>query len=229
MWWLGDYYYRHDDLIMARRYFSSIIQDFPKSNLVADAYYALGSLLEEESKHEEAAVNFKKVAEFGKSDLAGQAAIAIAKIYVKEDKIDLAIQAYEGTLKDYPNLSGIIYLQMADVFYKTDDLSRSLEFYRKSLDLVPLKQMPGIQLRIAEVLEAQGKVNEAIEEYFKATYLFPEDNVLARKAFLRVAAIYEGKHSYKEALVIYKKVSSMNAEESKYAKERIEWINKNVR
>ena len=58
---VGEYYYRENELNLARRYFSSLIQDFPKSNLVPDAYYALGSTYVEESKYIEAIDNFKKV------------------------------------------------------------------------------------------------------------------------------------------------------------------------
>ncbi len=224
MWWLGEYYYRHDELDLARRYFSSLIQDFPKSNLIADAYYALGSSYEEESRHEEAIKNFKKVIELGKTDLSGQAAIAVADVYVKQEKFELALNAYKDIVKEYPNLTNLIYPKIAQLFYKTNNLTQALDFYRKCLDLVPVKEMAGIQFKIAEVLEAQRNIEEATEEYLKVAYLYSENNSLAVKALLRVAAIYEGKENFKEAVNIYKRIISMNAEEAKYAQERIDWI-----
>ncbi|MCM8797393.1 MAG: tetratricopeptide repeat protein [Candidatus Omnitrophica bacterium] len=229
MWWLGDYYYRQGNLNLAHRYFSALIRDFSRSNLVADAYYALGCVLEEESRYEEAIENFKRVNELGKSDLAGQAAVSIARIYAKENKKELATETYEKILQDYPHLGGIVYSQMADLFYNTGNFTQALEYYRKSLDLLPLKEMPRIHLRIAEALENQGKSSEAIEEYLKVSYLFPEDTALSLKAFLRIAAIYEEEGKYKEALLFYKKVGSQNTEEAKYANERVDWINKHIR
>lgn len=228
MWWLGGYYYRHNDLALARRYFSSLIQDFPKSNLVADAYYALGSSYEEESKHEEALEYFKKVMELGKSDLAGQGAIAIADIYVRQDKPDLALDAYKDMARDYPNLTHLIYPKTADLFYKINDYNEAVDFYRKSLEVVPAREMAGIQFKIAEVLQTQGKLDEAIEEYLKVTYLYSENNNLAVKALLRVAQIYEGKEDFKEAMNVYKRIASLNVEEAKYAQERIDWIKAHV-
>jgi TolA-binding protein len=229
MWWLGEYYYRHNELDLARRYFSSLIQDFPKSNLIADAYYALGSSFEEESRHEEAIDNFKKVIELGKTDLSGQAAIVITDIYVKQNKTELALKAYKDIITEYPNLTNLVYPKIARLFYKTNNLAQALDFYRKCLDVVPAKEMVGIQFNIAEVLEAQGNIQEAIEEYLKVTYLYSENNTLAVKALLRVAAIYEGKEDFKEAVNIYKRIISMNTEEAKYAQERIDWIKEHVR
>jgi len=224
MWWLGEYYYRHNDLEAARKYFSSLIQDFPKSNLVPDAYYALGSCNEEESKHEEALMNFKKVIELTKSDLTGQAAIAIADIYIKQDKSDMAIKTYQDIIRAFPNLVHLIYPKIADLYYKTNDYDESLDFCRKSLDVVPVREMAGIQLKIAEVKEAQGKIDEAVGEYLKVTYVYPQDTALVVKALLRVGAIYEDKEKFKEAANIYGKVASMDVQEAKFARERIEWI-----
>jgi TolA-binding protein len=229
VWWLGEYYYRHNDLNLARRYFSSLIQDFPKSNLVADAYYALGSSYEEESRHEEAIENFKKVMELGKTDLSAQAAIAQADIYVKQEKLDLATNTYRDIVKEYPNFTNLIYPKIADLFYKRGDLSQALDFYRKSLDIVPVKEIAGIQLKIAEVFEQEAKFDAAIEEYLKVTYLYSENNSQAIKALLRVALIYEGKENFKEAVNIYRRIISMNAEEAKYAQERIDWIKTHVK
>lgn len=229
MWWLGEYYYRNNDLVLARRYFSSLIQDFPRSNLVADAYYALGTSFEDESKHQEAVENFKKVIEQGSSDLSGQAAAAIADIYVKQNKSDSALQAYKDIVRDYPNLASLIYPKMAELFFKTGNYNEALDLYSKSLDLVPVKEMPVIQFKIAEAIEARGDLNQATEEYLKVTYLYSENTALATKALLRVAKIYEGKEAFKEADNIYKRIVSMNVEEAKYAQERIDWIKAHVR
>jgi len=229
MWWLGGYYYRHNDLELARRYFSSLIQDFPKSNLVADAYYALASSYEEESKHEEALENFKKVRELGKSDLIGQAAIAMADIYLKQGNSDLALNTYKNTVTEYPGLAHLIYPKMADLFYKTNNYSEAIDFYRRSLEVVPAREMAGVQMKIAEVLEAAGKSEEAIEEYLKVTYLYSEDNNLTVKALLRVAQIYETRENFKEAVNIYRRIIAMNVEETKYARERIDWIIEHIK
>ncbi|MBU1727493.1 MAG: tetratricopeptide repeat protein [Candidatus Omnitrophica bacterium] len=229
IWWLGEYYYRHNDLTLARRYFGSLIQDFPKSNLVPDAYYALGSSYEEESNHDAALENFKKVIESGRSDLAAQAAIVIADIYNSLDKPDSALANYENVSNEYPNLNNLIYPKMADLFLKTGDAKKAAEFYGKSLDIVPAKEMANIQLKLAESWEALGEPQRSIEEYLKVTYLYSDNNKLSVKALLRVARIYEDKGDLKEALNIYRRVLEMNTEEAKFAQERIDWIKANTK
>jgi len=229
VWWLGEYYYRHNDLDLARRYFNSLIQDFPQSNLVSSAYYAMGSTYREESRFVEAINNFKKVMERDKSDLAGTAAVAISDIYLAQDNFDAALSTLESTLKDFPHLEHLIFPKIADTYAKLNKLDLAIQFYRKSLKIVPVKEMSNVQFKIAESLQAEGKNNEAIEEYLKVSYLYPDDLVLVVKSMLRVAALYEDKDKFKEAENIYKKIIGMNVDEAKFAQERINWIKTRTR
>ncbi len=179
-------------------------------------------------RYEEAISNFKKVIESGRSDLAGTSSIAIADIYMKQDKLDLALNTYKEALQDYQNLAHLIYPKIGGIYYRMADYEQAIDYYKKSLDLVPVIEMSNIQFRIAEARQAQARLNEAIEEYLKVSYLY-SDNDLAVKSLLRVAAIYENKDDLKEALNIYKKISSMDAQEAKYANERMDWIKAHVK
>jgi tetratricopeptide (TPR) repeat protein len=86
-----------------------------------------------------------------------------------------------------------------------------------------------LQFKIAEAYEAQSKLAEATEEYLKVTYLYNEDPKLTIKALLRVAAIYENKENYPEALKIYRRIIALSPEEAKYAQERLDWIQANIK
>ncbi|MDD5432925.1 MAG: tetratricopeptide repeat protein [Candidatus Omnitrophica bacterium] len=229
IWWLGEYYYRHNDFMLARRYFNSLIKDFPRSSLISDAYYALGSTYIEDSKYDEAIKNFKKAVELGKPDLAAQSTIAIADCFVKKGSLDQALGEYKDVIKKFPNFSSVIYPKLAELYFNMNNYDEALNYYRNSLDIVPEKEMGVIQFKIAEVLESKGKPNEAVEEYLKATYLYPGNNSLAIKAYLRVSSIYENRENYKEAQNIYKKIVAMGVPESKYAQERLDWIKANIK
>ncbi len=224
IWWLGEYYYRRNDLNLAVRYLSCLIRDFPNSSLIPDTYYALGSIYTQDSKYSEAISNFQKVIEIGKSDLAGQAAIAIADIYARQEKFDLAIDTYKDKVKEYSNLAYLIYPKLGDIFLKLTKYDEALEFYYKSLDLVPVRELAEMHFKIAEIRQTQGKIREAIEEYLKIPYLYSENKDLAVKAFLRVAKVYEEEEKFKEAINIYKKVITMDVPEARYAQERVEII-----
>jgi tetratricopeptide (TPR) repeat protein len=167
--------------------------------------------------------------EAGRSDLAGTAAIAIADIYLKQENAELALTTYKEVLEDYQNLAHLIYPKIGEIYYKMRNYDQALDYYNKSLNSVPVKEMVNIQFKIAEIKQAQGRLPEAIEEYLKVSYLYSENNNLSVKSLLRVAAIYEDKEDFKEALNIYKRIASLEAEEAKYAKERMDWIRTNIK
>lgn len=229
MWWLGEYYYRRKEFDLARRYFSSLIKDYPGSTLVASSYYALGSIAMEEAQPSKAIDNFKKVMELDDSDLSGTAAIAIADIYVQEENFDSATATYEDVLRKYANLAHLIYPKIAEIYRRKNEYDKAIAMLEKSLEVVPVRQMADIQFKIAETRQAQGRISDAIEEYLRVTYLYSSSQELTVKSLLRVAAIYEDQDNFREALAIYKKITSLDAEEAKYAQERIEWIKANVK
>ncbi|MBU1124990.1 MAG: tetratricopeptide repeat protein, partial [Candidatus Omnitrophica bacterium] len=210
------------------RYFSSLVQDFPTSNLVPDAYYALGSSYQEEASFNEAIDFFRKVGASGPSDLAAQAGIAIADIYARQNKLSEALAEYHMLAQAYPHLSGIIYPKIAEVLEEKGDLQEALALYRKSLDMVPVKEMASVQFKIAQTLQSQGQSDEAIEEYLKVTYLYSDNKELATKALLRVAQLYEDKEKFKEAISIYRRIISDGVAEAAFAQERVNVIEKQL-
>lgn len=227
IWWLGGYYYQHNEPGLARRYFLSIIQDFPKSDFLADAYYALGLTFIEEEHTQEALDNFNKALALNNSDIKPMASIAIADIYVKEDKCELALQLYNDTLTHYPGVSNLIYPKIAQAFAKTGDYANALDYYRKGLDGVPAKDRPALHLRIAEIQETRGSLDEAIKEYLEVVKPANQDNSLKVKALLRIGQIYEDKENPKEAVSFYNRIIDMCVPESKFAKERINRLKPN--
>jgi len=227
--WLGQYYYRHNELALARRYLSSLIQDFPQNDLVALAYYILGLTYEEESKYQEAIDNLKRTVELNKSDLGVQAALAIADIYAKQERSDLALATYREVIQKNSSSANLVYTKVADLYRKINNYDEAINFYRKSLEAVPVSQKSYIQFQIAETLQAQGKILEAITEYLKVANLYPENKDLVAKSLLRIATIYEDGENFKEAVNVYKRIASMRIEEAKYAQERIDWISANIK
>ncbi len=229
IWWLGEYYYRNNAMAVARDYFFALIKDFPESSLIPGAYYALGASFAGESNYEQALINFKKVMECGKLELIGDAGISIADIYLKQGKLDLALNAYKEMLVKHNDLAPLIYPKIGEIYYRQNKFDEAIISYKKCLDLVAVKQMGDIQFRIAEAMQAEGKGEDAVEEYLKVPYLYPEENNLVVKSLLRAAVIYEDKEDFKAAINIYQKLALMGVEESKYAKERADWIKVNIK
>jgi TolA-binding protein len=206
----------------ALQYFTSLIDKYPQSEIVPDAYYAIGLIHLAGSKLDDAVDYFNKVVELGPSDLAAQAAIAIADIRTRTGDPDDAVAAYQQKLKEYPHLGHLIYPKIADILYKQGRNEDALRLYMKSLELVPQRQMPEIQFRIAEILQAQGKIPEAVEAYLRVSYLFPGNKSVEVSALLRAARIYEDQDNIREAVAMYEKIVKMDTKEAAFARERIE-------
>jgi len=225
IWWLGSYYLRIDKLDLAKRYFETLIQNFPQSSILADAYYALGFISADENNFDKAIEFFNKVKEIGEPDLKAQAMIATADVLTRKNEYQQAIQIYLKVIEQYPHLSSLVYPKIAQAKRSLGDLKEAVVFYRKALENAPSKQAGIFQFNIAECLEELGNLNEAVEEYLKVNYLYSEDKTLVAKALLRVAQIYEHKNDIASAKDLYQKVSRMEVNEAKYAQEKLREIN----
>ncbi|MBU0549829.1 MAG: tetratricopeptide repeat protein [Candidatus Omnitrophica bacterium] len=223
-WWLGGYYFRKGDLKFSRRYFTSLINDFSKSGLLADGYYALGIIDQEEGELDSAIDNLTRAIQTGSSDIKAQSRIAIADILVEQGKFEDAERIYQEAIRDSPALASLIYPKMSRIFEKQGDFAQAIGFYKKALSTASMKEAPGLQFKIAGILEKTGQYHQAVEEYLKIPYLYPSDSQLTIKAYLSGAQIYENQEDFLKARDIYSKVASMNVEEAKYAKEKIAWI-----
>lgn len=115
----------------------------------------------------------------------------------------------------------MIYPKIAEIYFTKGEYAKALEFYRKSLELVPRRQMADIQFKVAEVLQAQGDAKQAAEEYMKVLYLYSGNKALEVKALLRVAKISEDNDDLAGARSAYEKVIAMNVPESKFARDRL--------
>jgi len=61
--------------------------------------------------------------------------------------------------------------------------------------------------------------------YLKIADVYSDNAQLATHALLRSARLYEDKEDFKNALDVYGKIAKYKTEESKFAQERIDWIN----
>jgi len=80
---------------------------------------------------------------------------------------------------------------------------------------------------IGDTYEVMGSFDEAVGEYLKIPTQSPQQLSWIAKAYLRVAKIFEDRKDLAGARVTYQKIIQLNTEESKFAQERLDWINSN--
>jgi TolA-binding protein len=162
IWWLGQYYYRANNPEIASRYFSSLIKDFPSSDLRANAFYALGLTSSEENKSEEAIENFKMALNGGR-DLKAQATVSLAKIYYKLGDYQEAKFCYNRALElaDAKDLADI-HFNFAESFEANLELKDAVKEYLFAADLYTDSSLSSrALLRVAKLYEDMDNFKDA--------------------------------------------------------------------
>ncbi|MFH0855029.1 MAG: tetratricopeptide repeat protein [Candidatus Omnitrophota bacterium] len=168
IWWLGIYYYRHKEPDLAGRYFLSIIQDFPKSGLLPDAYYALGLTYIDKDKNKEALDYLEKALSFNKADVNPKAAVALAELFSKSGDYDNALLYYRSSingapLEDLPAL----HFKIAEIEEAKGNLDEAEKEYFQATKLSGKADAFTVKalFRLGRAYEDKGNYQEAIKAY----------------------------------------------------------------
>ncbi|MCX5707181.1 MAG: tetratricopeptide repeat protein [Candidatus Omnitrophica bacterium] len=184
IWWLGGYYYQHNDANLARRYFSTLINDFPKSDLVVDAYYALGTSFAEEGRNQEAIENFKKALGFNQTDFNKQITIALAGIFFKTGDYDQALKLYYKALVLSPvEVDSDIQFKIAETLEANGKLDQALVAYLKLSSGDPENKGLAVRvlLKIAQIYEDREEFKEAVSIYKRIIVMDIQESKYAKE------------------------------------------------
>ena len=203
-----------------------IISRYPNSAIAPDVIYFLGEHYLNTAKEEVAVRYFLRlVSDYRESNLLPNTYYSLGLVYLGQDKYDEALTQFNNLLNSPNNeFKARAVLAIGDVYFKKGDLESALRQYRQALNKASPDKAAEIQFKIAQTLQENGRVDEATEEYFKTSYLYPQDKYWLLKSYLRLARIFEARENWPEAERIYSKVADMEVEEAKFARERLDWI-----
>jgi TolA-binding protein len=225
LYWLAQHFIEKNNLKSATKYLEMIVDTELKDN----AYYLLGTIKHSQGKTKDAIYFLEKsISESPNSSIASNSLVLLSKIFSKEGRQEQAIKRMTEHLNMYPDPEmGLILLhRLADMHKEMANYSQAIYYYRKVQQRGERSLLPQIRFSIAECYEAMGKDNDAITEYLKIPYLYPEFIDWKVRALLRSARIFEEKEKIDEALKAYQNVVDANVPHSRFAKERIEQIKK---
>ncbi|MFA5287047.1 MAG: tetratricopeptide repeat protein [Candidatus Omnitrophota bacterium] len=225
---IADSLYQLGDKKEALSRFKALRSKYPGSNLTADVVFWLASYYYQNGEFSLARRYFLSlIQDFPGSPLVTDAYYSLGLISNSESSLQEAIENFKKVIdSDNLRLKVAAASALGDLFYKLEDYTQALAFYRKGLVLSTDKENPALRIKIAETLEAKGEIDEAVGEYLKVS----ADNNLKAKAYLRLARIHEDRDEFKEAAKFYKQAIALGNEEGViYAKERLEWINANIK
>jgi len=161
------------------------------------------------------------------SDIFAKARLAVADIFSQDADSRQAVESYRKIADGIPDYRRDALVKIAKIAVQRDDVQEALTAYQEALDAG--KGRSGISdaeliFAAADLYELQNQHQRAVEEYLKIPYLHQEETVWVIRAYLRAARILENSENWDEAAVAYEKVIALDAEESAYARERLDEI-----
>lgn len=228
---LGDYCLEEGNFDKAISYYQQIINKYPNSEKRFIAYYEIGEAYQGKKDFTSAISSFKEVNSSNDKNLNTKAKLAIADIFSKELNHESSIETYQNIIQTSPEYKRDALVKLAEVYLETKEFSKAIETLKQAIEAgAGSSETPAakIQFLVADTYENNNQNAEAIENYLKVSYLYPESKDWVIKSYLRVAKISEDEAKWEDAKTMYQKAIALNMEESKFAQERLDWINNNI-
>ncbi|NOY57758.1 MAG: tetratricopeptide repeat protein [Calditrichaeota bacterium] len=126
------------DLSNSLNLYASVIEDYPQSDLVDDAFYNIGFLLEENSHPDSAKAYYEKIEhDFPDSPLMPDVYMRIGEYYFNPpvNKIEKAISYYKKALAfhDSPRYDEALY-RLGWSYYRLNDYSKAISYFTELAD-----------------------------------------------------------------------------------------------
>ncbi len=231
MIWLGDHYLESADYDTAIIYYQKFIENFPGSPKLSLVLYELGQAYQAKKEYDLAVGAYKQLNSSSDGELYAKARLAIADILSREFDPGSALETYQDIIKASPEFRRDAFVKMAEVYRKNQDYLKAIEAWQSALSapkgFAEIKNVE-IQFFIGDLHEISNKTDQAVEEYLKVAYLYPQETAWIVKAYLRAARIFEGSEKWVEAKTVYQKIIQYKTEELKFAQERMDWINEHI-
>lgn len=176
--------------------------DFKKHDLADNALLLRGASFQREGQTKEALKIYRSIlGRYLSGDATPQAVerfvdLSVAKGQQQTAKEELlkVSDAVEGSA-----LQAVIWRKLGELLRLEGNLREALFYFREAIKLSEEKDAADVQLRIAEVLERQGKTMDAVGEYLKVSYLYPHQKSPAVEGQRRAAALLESIGKTEEA------------------------------
>lgn len=229
--WLGDYSIEKSNLDEASRYYAQFLEKFPGSDKVSLVHYQIGQTYQAQGKLDLALNQYTQIPASPDREIHGKAQLAIADIFSKTDDSETALKSYRDMAQNSPEFKRDALSKIARIFENEKDYAAAIDAFQQTLATPKASsQTTDLEIRfaIADLFETVHQTDQAVENFLKIPYLYPQETAWVIKAYLRVAQLFENEEKWDEAKITYAKVIHLKTEEAKHAAERIAWIDENV-
>jgi TolA-binding protein len=193
-------------------------REFPKSNFREHALMKMAYIFEELGYHLEARNIYKDIlADDPKSPFADYRKLGLARLLVKENKLDDALSAYNKLLGEVQKETeayldakrGVI--EVANGFFGQNNFDRALKIFEDVEQRWPeqLGQEPGIHYQMGEIYFRKKNFPHARQHYFDLINIAP-DSENGHKALNRVGDSYFHEGKYDKSLAVFDESTKRN-------------------
>jgi tetratricopeptide (TPR) repeat protein len=225
--WLGEHSLSTGAYRNAVDQYMQALTDMPKSDKEGLIHFELGRAYQGLDQLDKALEHFRQVDAVADPLLYPKAKLAIAAIFARDLDPAKAVETYQNIIATSPEFKRDALIKIAQLYRKQRQYKDELETYQQALDVEKGQSEQTnaqIQFAIGDVLEMLNQPDQAAEAYFKIPYVYVKEVAWTIKAYLRIGKIYENKEDWDKAVAAYKKVVDMDVAESKFATERITWV-----
>jgi len=230
--WLGDHYLGASEFTIAILHYKNFIDMFPGSKKLNLVFFELGRAYQAKGQYDQAVNTFKQIDRSQNPDLFEKAMLSIADIFSEGLDSESAIQTYQNIVDTSPEFKRNAYIKIAGIHAKIRNYEQSIAAYQNALNSRATSSEHSnaeLQFSIADGRQLLNQHDRAIEEYLKVSYLYPNDFYWVIKAYLRIARIFEDNEQWGNAKITYTKILKFKTDESKFAQERLDWIDEHVK
>lgn len=225
--WLGSFYLEKLDFSTAVPFYQDFIRIFPSGAKVAIAFYELGQCFMGLDQLDQALNSFKQVPDDADPEIFAKAKLAVAEIFSKEFGPEVALEKYRQIAENVPAYKRDALMKIAKIYEVSKNFKAAIATYQQALKSErALSDISNAELlfEIADKYEVLNEYDKAVEEYFKIPYLEKDELAWTVRAYLRVGRIFDDREDWDQAKLTYSKILELDVEESKYAQERLDWI-----
>jgi len=134
--WLSIIYFRGKDFKEVLNYTQKVIDDYPDSKFIWEAYYLMGSCNLELGKERQAEEIFNKIiAECSQEEITSNTYSQIFSIHLQKKKYDQIVSLGEKYIKNFPKgtLRSKVYFYLGESYYIKEKWSKALDSYQNAL------------------------------------------------------------------------------------------------
>ena len=226
--------------------FERLLDTCNQQELKAKTMLAIGDLLSEEGRQERAIEIYNELTQLISSnnidskvplEAEDKSELNIKRIEYSEEMTEVQIKSiFEDKIKQKKSRGSLgsqfvklAYIRLGNLYKEKSRFPESIYAYREALKFPLDETNAQTQFKIAESLEEENDLDDALKIYSNISYNYEQDKFWIVKGLLRSSRIYEDRGDWQKAINIYEKILNYDVPEAKYAKEKIELIKKQVK